>query len=157
LLEEAYGEEVERARSVLWQLEVLGVTPDASLLRSLIAATEIQAVPWAPLEAFAAGELAETLARLYGIEPVVALTFLSREILAAARCIEAGVQSVPQIEELLGVNRYAAKRALLLAKRLGPSGMAPLWSVLLEAEMAVRGADASAALDLFVARACSPR
>jgi DNA polymerase III delta subunit len=155
VLLDAYGEEVERARSVLWQLGVLGVVPDAGTFAAMISSCGAEQVPWAPLESFAAGDTPAALGALGTLEPVVVLSFISRDVLGAAWAAESGSVRSEEIESALGVNRFAAKRVLRLSRRLGRSGIAALWPYLLEAETAVRGSHGDAALELFIARACS--
>jgi DNA polymerase III delta subunit len=155
---DCYGDDIERARTALWQLAVAGkARPSAADVTAVSAPVHAAGVPWAPLDALAAGNLAGALAAAAAAEPAAVLTLVARDVLAAARIVEAAAGTASDAQRVLGGNRWAAERAWKLAQRLGAGGVRRALVAVMDAQLAMRsGHDPAGVLTVALADVLGP-
>ena len=119
--------------------------------------------PWDLTDAIDRGDAETALTQLHRLmgagerHPLVILATLHRHYSAMLRLDGAGVNDEREAAELLGTSPYPAKKALTQSRRLGRDGVARAITLLADADLALRGAQAwpgELVLEVLVARLC---
>lgn len=150
MLVERLGGDLERVRSICWQLAMVGATkPNDRQVLTLIGSRDTDGVPWAVTEALKAGDLPGALRAASSLEAMPVLAYLSNLVASAGRALDAGVTSVADVEALLGQKNFQARSTFALANKLGEDGVRTAWRVLTQAEKRAKSAvGGQAALEL---------
>lgn len=140
LLVERCGENLERVRSVCWQLATVGMTkPTERQLMALIGSSDTAGVPWDVTDALDKGDTAAALQATSGLEPLAVLGYLCNVVAQAGQVVEACCSTPAEVEKLLGQKSFQARKTLDLARRLGRIGVRNAWAILTSAEVAAKG------------------
>lgn len=140
LLVERCGENLERVRSVCWQLATIGVSnPTERQLLALIGSSDTAGVPWDVTDALDKGDTAAALQAAVGLEPLAVLSYLCNVVAQAGQVVEACCSTPADVEKLLGQKSFQARKTLDLSRRLGREGVRSAWAVLSSAEVAAKG------------------
>ena len=147
LLVERCGDNLERVRSICWQLAMAGSqTPSDRQLGVLLGSASRDGVPWNVTDALRNGDVKGALEALDGLEAMPVLAYLMNTVSNCGRVLEQGCKNAKDVETLLGQKPFQATQTLELAKRLGIAGVRQATQTLVEAELNAKssvGADAA--------------
>jgi DNA polymerase III delta subunit len=150
LLVERCGDNLERVRSICWQLAMAGsTTPSDRQIDVLLGSSSRDGVPWNVTDALRSGDVRGALQALEGLEAMPVLAYLMNTVSNCGRVIESGCKNSKDVEALLGQKSFQAGQTLELAKRLGASGVQQAARALVRAELDAKssvGAEAALAL-----------
>jgi DNA polymerase III delta subunit len=150
MLIERCGDNLERVRSICWQLSMVGsTTPSDRQLDVLLGSASRDGVPWNVTDALRDGDVKRALEALEGLEAMPVLAYLMNTVSNCGRVLEHGCKNSKDVELLLGQKSFQAGQTLELSKRLGLSGVKKAAQVLVQAELDAKssvGADAALAL-----------
>ena len=155
LLAERCGHDLERVRSICWQLLTVGATsPTVRQLSTLAGSSSAPGVPWAVTDALDTGDTQGALrACAENSAGLAVLAYLSSQVTNAGLLIDAGVTTAQEAEQILGVKRFPATKALTLADRIGQKGVQECLTVLSQAETRAKtGVGERAAVEIAVAK-----
>lgn len=128
------SERLERVDDVLFQLSMLDVVePTIRQVTVLLGTTSGAGVPWSVTDALDAGDLARALREDHG-SPFAVFSYLFNEIQRAGLVQEAGCKTPSEVEKLLSCTPFVARKALALARKLGPQGLRGAVAALAQAE-----------------------
>lgn len=153
LLQERCGHDLERVRSICWQLNTVeAYTPSVRQITTLLGSANPEGVPWAVTDALERGDTALALeACRQNSAGLAVLGYLASQITNAGLLLEAGVGNAAEAEKVLGLKRFPAEKALALSRRLGASGVRSCWEILSAAEShAKTGVGEQAAVEIAV-------
>lgn len=150
MLVERCGDNLERVRSICWQLMMAGSTsPSDRQIDVLLGSSSRDGVPWNVTDALRNGDVSGALAALDGLEAMPVLAYLMNTVSNCGRVLEAECKNTKDVEALLGQKSFQAGQTLELAKRLGNTGVQQAARALVKAELDAKssvGAEAALAL-----------